>query len=524
MQIQSDDITKNCGVTTIECLLRWVERCIVFCENEADNLGIKNGKVQLEQSLTRALAFAEAAQEVASYILSWKNMEKSIHYKQRDSLGPLSQSIIKNFTQVQSDALSLVFLFKCMLVGLVSGGDAILCDSDQQEEHILEKMRKTEGTLFGQALQQLQYTRSFQGESTFMTIAALVSHHRSNYSFDNSKNLILSMLSYCVICSGGAALQDLECAMDMYLSVPRGDVIIWSIAVYLDRASSEEKYLNQAKSLCQEDAVCGMMPIEYLQKFMSLGESPTALSLLYQKWIDPEIASDVLGCIQILLNNGLILECYVQLRQYLRLIPKSSYQHKAKLYWQEIFASGARCGLLFQLIRLPISVNNEEKFVVDWLLHSYEQIKNPMYMHVLCLYFIIRGRTEEALKHFHGMESDAATECDTYLTQILDLSKRYTLLQDSQDHTYPSFMLHVDSKRLVDTLSSSPEVLEVGSQMRASAGLLFSNKTVETNNGISAGVFDSKPFNAPLHGSKLRQNIRKSTKGTHAFDKVLGLT
>lgn len=481
----------------------------MFCESECANIREPQGsREQLQESLQRALAFAEASNEVSTYILSWKNIEKSIHYKQSDS-APLSQSLIKSFTGIQSTAQSLSFSFKSMLIGITAGGDSLF-DRMHQDEPILEMMQETEGTLFSEKLREYQYQGSFKGKSVLMILVDVLLQEKSS---ESSNQTALAILSYCLLCADVTTVHDLEQAMLMYLSVSKEDVIVWSLAVCLDRASGDQRFLEEAKSLSQEDVVCGKIPIEYLQKFLALGEAPTALSLLYQKWIDPNKVSDVIGCIQILLHQRLVLECYVQIKQYLRQIPKSSYHHKAKLYWQEMFASGSKSGLLFELIRLPISVNSEEEFVIDWLMSAHEQDQDSKYIKALCLYFIVRGRTAEASSYFEKLSIDSENELDVYLSQMMDIAKHCTVLQDDGSS---QFMFKADSRVPQQTLEKPQDMV----QRTIQSNILFSKDPMDTDGGTVGVVFDSKPSTTTMHG--VRKNIKR-TKEPHAFDKVLGL-
>ena len=93
-----------------------------------------------------------------------------------------------------------------------------------------------------------------------------------------------------------------------------------------------------------------------------------------------------------------------------------------------MFASGSKCGLLFQIIRLPLSVNTEEEFAIEWLINAYEQDQDPKYIKALCLYFIIRGRIEEASSHFKKLKLDAENEWDIYLSQLMELTTHYTVI------------------------------------------------------------------------------------------------
>lgn len=494
-----------------------MERCIVFCEKELASLQDGNfSRIELQGSLQRTLALSEAAYEVSTYILSWKSIEKSIHLNQSDSSGPLSQSTIKNFTELQSKALSHLFFFKCLLVTLVAGKDAVFDDDTLDDAHVLGQLQKNEETLLHHQLLQLGYSRSFLGRSTFSAIVDLLLYQKKNVIQGNQNNTVLSLLSYCLIGSGAATREELMQAMHMYLSVPPGDVLLWIIAVYIDLAPKDQRYLEEAKLFCQEDMVCGKIPIEYLQRFMSLGESPTALSLLYQKWIDPNIEADVLGCIQILLHNGLVLECYVQLKQYLRQLSKGTCQHKAKLYWQEMFASGSKYGLLFQLIRLPISINSEEEYVIDWFTHALQKDQCLTYVKAICLYFVVRGRIDEAFKHFTSIEINFESEWDVYLSQLMDLAAHFTVFQEPEDHRSSYFMLQSASNRDIPLPSGTRDLKQ------DKASLLFSSEPMNMDNRMFGASFDGEPLKVPLHGSKLRHN--RSAKGAHALDKVLGLS
>lgn len=538
VQISNDNMVKHCGTTTVECVVQWVQRSVAKCEKDTGTLcdtdcGEPVDLKSILELLVQSLKFTEASRDVAQYVLSWQNMEKSIHYASHggrdDVLGPLSPSTITNLREIQSEAHSLSVICKCLIAALSAVGEGLLtCGLYEDEDSWNRSLEAREGVDEGRPSFLLTLTKQFGYEGRFARgtvldcILSLAKHYKHFYTIENASNLLLSLISYCLVDSYLIDTNELSSIFESYLDIPRAKVITWAIAPLLDSATENNNALQQAIILCKEYGVCSLLPMSYVERFLTLGAPDVALGLMYQKYIDPECTADVLCCIRILLFNGLLLECFVQIKQFLGYIPSSSYQKKARCYWHEMFRHGATHGLLFQLIKLPITVN-EEEFFIGWLIEASQNTEDAIYTKILCLYYIIRGRIDEAAQFYSKAELDSEKEWDAYLEQLMQLS-----LQCSMSKTAAGS--HLLSQREPQTHQRRSVVpqdrRESEEQAPVSSGLLFGGHPIGNRNQSASPMGVGIQINqSPSHiGSKLRRyGSHQNSGGAHTLDKLLGL-
>jgi hypothetical protein len=535
VQVLNDDMVKHCGTSTVECVVQWVQRSVAKCEMDVGTLcetdcGAPVDLKGILELLDKSLKFSEASRDVAQYVLSWQNMEKSIHYASHagrdDVLGPLSPSTITNLREIQNEAHSLTVICKCLIAAVSAAGEGLLtCGLYEDEESWNGRVEARQGidgersTFLHTLTENFGYEGRFARGTVLDCILSLAKHYKRFYTIENASNLLLSLVSYCLVDSYLINTDELSSMFESYLGIPRPEVITWAIAPLLDSAAENNNALQQAKVLCKEHGVCSLLPMSYIEKFLNLGAPDVALGLMYQKYIDPECTADVLSCIRILLFNGLLLECFIQIKQFLRCIPCSSYQKKARYFWHEMFFCGETHGLLFQLIKLPITVK-EEEFVIEWLIQAFETTKDATYTKILCLYYIIRGRMDEAAQFY--AELDSEQEWDAYLDQLMQISLQYSISETAGGHLLSQAEPQTYQRRSVAPQGRK----ESEEQAPVSSGLLFGGHPIDARNQSSNSMGMGIQINqSPSHiGSKLRRyGSHQNSGGTHTLDKLLGL-
>ncbi len=465
---------EHCGITAAECVLKWIARTVEACAAELEEAAAS------DPSLREHLVRSEAAREAALYALSWQDMERSFHQikeiKEIKEIkggregsssmlsGPMSQSVVQSFKELAGVAEGICAVIKCKLAVLeVSGGVSEVGGAGR-----LERCRQAETSLFAGVLRRYGFTGSLEGKSAVESAMALAMWYLEGRRRGGvghgigscSERDLLALFVYCLRPTSDAtsrgAHENVIDVLAKYFPGSEEDLRVWALAPLLDESlmDGDDVPLHAALMTISSGALdCRRMPMAYLMALLELGQSALVLSLLYQKWIDPNVVEDVLGCIEILMHEDLVIECYVHVKQCLRQLRDTkahgnqSYQSKAKLYWQTMFEAGAARGMLFQLIRLPIAAKDEEAYVVEWLrrdgggvggvggagevggVGEVGPIDASERRKALCLYYLIRGRTEEASREVQGIDLDPESDWDTYLGQVCALANQGALTQ-----------------------------------------------------------------------------------------------
>ncbi len=459
-EVQPEAMVEHCGITPAECVLKWIARTVEGCAAGLEGLEGMEGK----DSLRRALVRVEAAREAALYALSWQDMERSFHQIRGVEgqgvgvSGPMSQAVLQNFKEMAAVASRVSVVIKCMLAVAEAkgGGDSgVKGEIDGRLAGWLGRCRNAEGSLLGRVCGGFEKFDEIGGDDRddmkVVAIGLLMEylegrmgdgdggdddhHHRGGMA---SEEDVLELLVYLLPEEGVVE------SLATYFPAFAADLRVWALAPLLDvaRVDGDDVPLHAALTAISSGRLdCRRMPVAYLLALLGLDQSALVLSLLYQKWIDPTVVEDVLGCIEILMHEELVIECYVHVKQYLRQLHEMvrysgsvygshahggqhahhtyhTYQSKAKVFWQAVFAAGAERGMLFQLIRLPMAAN-DEVHVIEWLRCGDVEKRKA-----LCLYYLLRGRTEEATREAKRLDLDDESEWDARLAQLYELANQ----------------------------------------------------------------------------------------------------
>ena len=525
-EVQPEAIVDHCGITIAECVLKWVAQTVESC---MASLRESFGDAMDSMSLRKTLKRSEAAREAAVYALSWQDMERSFHQIKSAGgssmvSGPMSQAVVQNLKELSGMAFGISVALKCMLAIAECGAGNVVSEGDAVR---LERCRNAEGGLLWGLIQRCGYGRSLNDYTMSpkeRAMALLIEYLEGGPEGARDRDL-LALFVYHLPEEG--VVESLtghfpECASELQ---------IWALAPLLDEArvvGGDAPLQSALVAISSGRLDCRRMPMAYLLALLELGQSALTLSLLYQKWIDPNVTEDVLGCIQILMHVELVIECYVHIKQYLRQLQETgshvhasqnTYQNKAKIFWQAMFAAGAERGLLFQLIRLPMAAK-EEVYVVDWLRRGDHENQKA-----LCLYYLIRGRTDEASREIRAMGLGGESEWDERLVQLCELANQSKLIVDADigtdvDSRMPACML------LGDSDEASPGKTSTG-------GLLFGAPAAQPMDsdagGHRAGKSTIGAFEATAPAAtqavgvrgRVARSLRDNAK-VHQLDRVLG--
>ncbi len=571
-EVQPEAIVEYCGITAAECVLKWIARTVEGCAATLAGLsGLSaedNGLVGVRRTLVRV----EAAREAALYALSWQDMERSFHQikgVERQGMGvsgPMSQAVVQNFKEMAEVASRVSVVAKCVLAVVEAGSESIKSiksiKSVGRDGGWLERCRNAEGSLLAKVGGGFEKFGGITGESLGGDLKGLAvgllmgymegrhgdgdGHHRGA----STKEVELLVLLVYLMPEEGVVE-----SLARYFPALAADLRVWALAPLLDeaRVEGDDVPLHAVLTAISSGRLDRRrMPMAYLLALLELRQSSLVLSLLYQKWIDPTVVEDVLGCIDILMHEELIIECYVHVKQYLRQLQEMSrcggggiqahrrpyhpyhthdthdthdthrtYHHTAKIFWQAMFSAGAERGMLFQLIRLPITAK-DEVHIVDWLrCGDVEKGK------ALCLYYLLRGRTDEAMREVMRMDLDDESEWDARLAQLCELANQ----------SAPVIEIHGDVSG--DAMVGTPGCMRWSDSREATTpgqavggGLLFGapveHKGLDEvgagsrTNPSMAGVFDAP---SAVHAGGVRGRVTRSVRGSskvHKLDKMLG--
>jgi hypothetical protein len=512
----------------------------------------------------------EAAREAASYALSWQDMERSFHQirgserVERDERqgvgvsGPMSQAVVQNFREMAAAATRVSVVTKCRLA---------IAEADREGEEKrggrlagwLGRCRRAEGSLLGRVCGGFEKFDEIGGDDMDIKGVAKAllmgylegrmrdgdgdgeggdGHHRGGKATEGD---LLVLLVYLLPEEGVVE------SLATYFPAFAADLRVWALAPLLDvaRVDGDDVPLHAALTAISSGRLdCRRMPVAYLLALLGLDQSALVLSLLYQKWIDPTVVEDVLGCIEILMHEELIIECYVHVKQYLRQLHEMgsyngigigghahggqhayhahhTYHNKAKIFWQAMFAAGAERGMLFQLIRLPMTAK-DEMHIIEWLRCGDVEKRKA-----LCLYYLLRGRGEEATREVAGLELDNESDWDARLAQLCELANQSTPVIEMDGDTdvagvgdagvrMPACMRRNDSREANSPGEASGGGLLFGPPL-AHSGPNIDGARSRTNTSM-IGVFGAPA----VHGvrGRVALSVRGNTK-VHKLDRML---
>jgi Nuclear pore complex assembly len=257
----------------------------------------------------------------------------------------------------------------------------------------------------------------------------------------------LALLSYSLVDANFLKAPDLVKGVNRHFAVPRTTACVWMLLLFLDDAqlvpvdAPVNSSLNQAvNSLLGIDG--STIPFRALRVFVDRGRGDVALGLLRQsittndnlkrKGTDSSYSiakGDIVAActaLRVRLVNGLLVESFIEMKRYLESLPDTSTtirttninngggeggklpsqqshqniggvrgQHAHRLIEELLDWGSTTEGGLHGIIGLSISPAHEEPALISWLQRSTHSMPSAGIM--LTLYFLMRGRTPEAL-------------------------------------------------------------------------------------------------------------------------------
>ena len=245
----------------------------------------------------------------------------------------------------------------------------------------------------------------------------------------------LSLLLYGLVDANFLTGPDAALTLRQSFSIPPTTTLSWLLLLFLDdarllppAASSTNSSLLQAVN-CLPGTNGSVLPYRVIRVFLEWGRQDVALALLRQR-DDESSANDVVAAetaLRVRLANGLLAEAFIKLKRHLEGVQPGAQrlQHAQRLL-EELLKWGATAqGLHAAIIRLPIAPVHEEPALISWLEGSTQSM--PQAGLILTLYFLMRGRTPEALLAYakatrkNGGDGGGDDEVETARLQLEEL-------------------------------------------------------------------------------------------------------
>lgn len=236
------------------------------------------------------------------------------------------------------------------------------------------------------------------------------------------------------------------------------------------------------------------VPFRSLQVFLDLGRPDVALGLLRQRHAEgtkPGIQSLEEACtaLRVRLGNGIFVEAFIELRQYLTRVPENLRGPYAQRLMDELLNWSVASEALHAVIGLPVPPGAEEDSLVYWLENNVNTI--PQAGLALVLFFLMRGRTPEALQAHarHGHASADNPELKEMHAQVESLLKAAANLLPTGT-----------------VVSGHPELRR--SSLSTSAGRRDQNDEIDrmetpmplASPGLLSGLLPPRPAEPPIEG------------------------
>lgn len=220
----------------------------------------------------------------------------------------------------------------------------------------------------------------------------------------------VAVLSYSLVDANFLKAPDVVKGVHRHFAIPRTTACGWMLLLFLDDAqlvsldAPNNSSLNQAVNwLPGVNALT--IPFRALRVFVDRGRGDVALGLLCQrigsqgqKEINEWDISAACTALRVRLVNGLLVESFIEMKRYLQSVPEEKgkrEQHTQRLIEELLLWGKTTEGALTGIISLPISLVNEEPALLSWLQRSIDSM--PSAGIILTLYYLMRGRTPEAL-------------------------------------------------------------------------------------------------------------------------------
>lgn len=236
----------------------------------------------------------------------------------------------------------------------------------------------------------------------------------------------VALLSYSLVDANFLKAPDVVKGVHRQFAIPRTTACGWMLLLFLDDAqlvsldAPNNSSLNQAVNWLP--GVNGLtIPFRALRVFVDRGRGDVALGLLRQrigsqtqKEDDTWDINAACTALRVRLVNGLLVESFIEMKRYLQSVPEERGlrgQHAQRLIEELLIWGRSTEGALHGIISLPISLVHEEPALLSWLQRSIHSM--PSAGIILTLYYLLRGRTPEALLAYAKYGNHAAVIAST---------------------------------------------------------------------------------------------------------------
>ena len=221
----------------------------------------------------------------------------------------------------------------------------------------------------------------------------------------------LAVLSYYLVDSDFFRAGELPEQLHRLFHVPRATTLTWLVLLMLDDAQMKPVSDNHERNESLKQAANFLpalggtdLPFRALEIFQQRGRGDLALALLRQSLSSGSDGGGggsgntrAVAALRILLDNGLLVEAFMDMKRRLSTTSNNSNSSTSTAAVVALLEWAAGQQALHCAIRLPFSHHTqaEESTLTNWLAETTATI--PQCALLLCLYYLIRGRTPEAL-------------------------------------------------------------------------------------------------------------------------------
>jgi hypothetical protein len=216
----------------------------------------------------------------------------------------------------------------------------------------------------------------------------------------------LALLAYYLADGSFLPASEVADGFKRAFDVPAPEAVAWLLQLFLDDAQLVPPGGAPNSSLAQAANFLpgvdgGAVPFKMVAVFLARGRADVALGLLRQRADASGLGlGEALVALRVRLANGLLAEGFLEMRRHLEAAPAAQRAQHADRLVSELMAWGAKAGGLHGIVRLPFGGGEEEGAAVAWLQRSAARNGVPQAGLMLSLFYLMRGRTPEALHAF----------------------------------------------------------------------------------------------------------------------------
>jgi len=222
----------------------------------------------------------------------------------------------------------------------------------------------------------------------------------------------LAFFSFTLI--DGNFVSGLEMTEDLQkeFGIMQSTSLNWMLLLFLDDSWLVDKNttgnasMNQAIDYCLPKVDAPSLPSQAMEVFLEHNRPEVALWVSKQRNVNMQGKQGMHeACIDLRarLANGLLLEAYLEMKQFLQGTSPSDLQYSIERLLMELLSWGAATDSRIRLAQLPMSSGDEEECFLRLLQEEAATVWQAGVS--LTLYYLIRGRLAEAIR--------AGTECLT---------------------------------------------------------------------------------------------------------------